>query len=94
MIAFPTNLISGIIEPGLAFGSLIVSVYQAFSRGSLRLTAVDPEVEPTVDCRLLSDERDLIRLRDGVRRLFTLARHPALSFKGQVHAWRSVHDWR
>jgi choline dehydrogenase len=78
MIAFPTNLTSGFIEPGLAFGSLIVSVYQAFSHSSLRLAAPDPEIEPTVDCRLLSDERDLIRSRDGVRRLFTLARQSAL----------------
>jgi len=31
-----------------------------------------------IDFRLLSDERDLIRLREGVRRLFDVTRHPAM----------------
>ena len=32
-----------------------------------------------MDFRLLTDERDLVRMRDGVRRLFELARHPAMA---------------
>ena len=55
-----------------------MSVMQSFSSGSLRLTTIDPEVDPEIDFRMLSDERDLIRLRDGVRRLFDFTRHPAL----------------
>src|SRR5262249_17342936 len=55
------------------------SVMQCFSTGSLRLVSTDPEVEPEVDSCMLSDERDLIRLRDGVRRLFTFTQHAAIA---------------
>jgi choline dehydrogenase len=41
--------------------------------------SADPAVEPQVDACLLSDERDLIRLRDGVRRLFTFMQHAAVA---------------
>ncbi len=79
MIAFPLNLLSGLMEPGLAFGALHASVYRSFSTGNIRLVTLDPEAEPEVNFRLLSDERDLVRLRDGVRRLFVLSRHPAFT---------------
>jgi choline dehydrogenase/5-(hydroxymethyl)furfural/furfural oxidase len=39
-----------------------------FSRGSLRLASSDPEAHPVIDQNLLSDERDLVRMRDGVHR--------------------------
>ena len=58
---------------------LIAAVMQCFSTGSLRLVSADPAVEPQVDACLLSDERDLIRLRDGVRRLFTFTQHAAVA---------------
>ena len=32
-----------------------------------------------MDFRLLTDERDLVRMRDGVRRLFDLARHKVIA---------------
>ena len=57
----------------LAYGA----VFQYFSRGKLRITSADPEAQPQVEERMLSDERDLVRLRDGARRLFEIARHPA-----------------
>ena len=47
----------------------MVSAYETFSRGALRLTSADPAVEPEIDFQMLSDERDLVRLRDGLRRL-------------------------
>ena len=52
---------------------------QSFSLGRLHLTTADPEVDPEIDFHLLSDDRDFIQLRDGVRRLFDLARHPAMA---------------
>jgi 5-(hydroxymethyl)furfural/furfural oxidase len=58
-------------------GYLSVSVFQAFSAGRLTLTSTDPAVQPRIDAAMLSDERDLIRLRDGVRRLVEMVRHPA-----------------
>jgi choline dehydrogenase-like flavoprotein len=55
--------------PGGAVG---VALYDAFSRGSLRLTSADPEAQPEVDENMLDDPRDRLRLRDGVRRLARL----------------------
>ena len=78
MIIIPLNLASSDVA-GLETGTLAVSAYRSFSRGSLRLVSTDPEVHPDIDLALLSDERDLIRMRDGARRLFALAEHPALA---------------
>ena len=46
------------------------------SRGVLTLTSTDPRAQPEVRERMLSDERDLARLRDGVRALVGMARGP------------------
>ena len=59
-------------------GRLAVSVYQAFSQGIVRIATPDPDVDPIVDECMLSDERDLVRMRDGVRRLRALGRTPAV----------------
>lgn len=50
-------------------GRIAVSVYQAFSQGHVRITTRDPGVDPQVDERMLSDECDLARMRDGIRRI-------------------------
>jgi 5-(hydroxymethyl)furfural/furfural oxidase len=76
MMIFSVNHLAGFAENGLSQGALFLSVYQSFSRGTVRLASPAPEVEPDVDFHLLSDRRDFTRLRDGVRRLFELARHP------------------
>ncbi len=54
----------------------------------LTLTSADPEAQPEVRERMLSDERDLARLRDGVRALVDLARSPeaAVVIDGSVEA--------
>ncbi len=60
--------------PGGAIG---VALYDAFSRGELRLASADPDAQPIVDENMLADPRDWQRLRDGVRRLARLtARDP------------------
>lgn len=69
----------GIEGEALGRGVVVVSVFQAFSRGRLRISSPDPEVNPIIEERMLSDERDLIRLRDGVRLLFEIGRHCAFS---------------
>ena len=69
----------GIEGEALERGVIVVSVFQAFSQGELRITSPDPQVEPVIEERMLSDRRDLVRLRDGVRRLFALAGHPAIA---------------
>jgi 5-(hydroxymethyl)furfural/furfural oxidase len=68
MIVIAGNLVS-LGGGDISRGRLIVSVYQAFSQGSVRITTTDPDTDPQVDERMLSDERDLLRMRDGVRRL-------------------------
>lgn len=54
-------------------------VNQPHSVGSLKLASPDPGAHPLVDLNLLSDERDLARLADGVRRLARLLVSPALN---------------
>jgi 5-(hydroxymethyl)furfural/furfural oxidase len=77
MIVIAGNLVS--LEGGdTSRGRLIVSVYQAFSQGSVRITTTDPGTDPRVDERMLSDERDLLRMRDGVRRLRALGLHDSV----------------
>lgn len=48
-------------------GTLLVWVNKPYSRGAVRLQADDPDAEPEVSFRLLSDERDLVRLAEGFR---------------------------
>ncbi|HUB45519.1 MAG TPA: GMC family oxidoreductase N-terminal domain-containing protein [Acetobacteraceae bacterium] len=66
-------------EPTAAFGRIAVSVYQAFSQGSVRVASPDPWLDPIVEERMLSDERDLVRMRDGVRRLRDICLQPAIA---------------
>jgi 5-(hydroxymethyl)furfural/furfural oxidase len=62
-----------------ATGRLGVSVYQSFSSGTLRLAARDPEQDPQIDENMLSDPRDLARMRDGLKRLLALIEQPAFA---------------
>jgi 5-(hydroxymethyl)furfural/furfural oxidase len=82
MIMIAGNLAGSLLSPGgqdASRGRIAVSVYQAFSQGHVRITTTDPAVDPAVEERMLSDERDLVRLRDGVRRLREICRQPAVS---------------
>ena len=65
-------------EPGPT-GAVAALVYDAFSRGEVRLASADPTVDPVVELNMLSDERDLLRMRDAVRRLARLMAHPGLA---------------
>ena len=60
-------------EGETAVGAIFVTLFQSFSRGSVRLVSRDPGVDPAIDFNLLSDERDLMRMRMGVERLFEIA---------------------
>jgi len=59
-------------------GAIGLSIYNAMSRGEVRLVSVDPEVNPVVDENMLADPRDRRRMRDGVRRLADIVAQPAL----------------
>lgn len=58
-------------------GAFAAALYEAFSRGELRLDSADPETNPVLEENMLSDPRDRLRMRDAVRRLASLAAHPA-----------------
>lgn len=62
-----------------ARGAIFVTLFRSFSTGTIRLVSADPAIDPAIDLNMLSDERDLVRMRDGVRRLFELSAHPAVS---------------
>ncbi|MFA3837791.1 GMC family oxidoreductase [Streptomyces aureus] len=59
-----------------ASGAFGVWLNQNWSRGVLTLASTDPAEHPLVHQRMLSDERDLSRMRQGVRALVDLARRP------------------
>jgi 5-(hydroxymethyl)furfural/furfural oxidase len=54
---------------GEQIGSFIITVYKTYSEtGSVKLRSPNWTDEPQVDFNLLSDQRDLERMMDGVRR--------------------------
>ena len=53
---------------GEQIGSFIVTVYKTYSEtGEVKLRSANPADEPSVDFNLLSDQRDLQRMMDGIR---------------------------
>lgn len=71
MIAYNHRGLTPDGQPG-AEGAIGVALYDAFSRGELRLVSLDPEAQPVVEENMLADPRDRERMRDGVRRLARL----------------------
>jgi 5-(hydroxymethyl)furfural/furfural oxidase len=77
MQMLPLNMVGA--EPELlGVGRIFVAVMKPFSRGRVTLASDDPEIDPLVDFDMLSDDRDLVRLMDGLRRLIAIVRHPAV----------------
>jgi len=76
-------VIAGNLRPpedgGTARARIAVSAFQALSEGTVRITTRDPAIDPQVDERMLSDESDLVRMRDGVQRLRALGLHPEIA---------------
>ena len=72
MLLLSMNL-NGYGDEGYATGLLELCVFESHSRGRVAITTRDPDTDPAVDFRMLSDARDMARLRDGVRRLIELA---------------------
>lgn len=58
---------SGWHSVGLRLGSLFFWVNKSYSRGVVKLSSADALSEPDVDFRMLSDERDLTRLKLALR---------------------------
>ena len=62
----------GPTEEALAGGRLIGAAMRVFSHGEVRLRSPDARVDPVVEFRLLSDDRDRTRLRECVRRMIDI----------------------
>jgi 5-(hydroxymethyl)furfural/furfural oxidase len=71
----------GLGQNGLPSGQGAIggALFNAFSRGEIRLTSADPDIDPQVDENMLDDPRDRLRMRDVVRRLAILSAHPAMT---------------
>ena len=63
---------------GERIGGVLTWVNKSYSRGSVELAGTSPDREPAVQFDLLGDERDLVRMRDAVRRMVRLFDHPAV----------------
>ena len=76
MLAFGAT---GPTDDGLVGARLIGAVMRVFSSGEVRLASGDPRVDPVVEFRMLSDTRDLVRLRDCVHRMGDVVRAPSVT---------------
>lgn len=79
-LTYPPGMLPGF--PSAA--GIGVSVWRPFSRGRLRLATSDPTIDPVVEENMLSDERDVHRMRDGLRRAVDLMAHPSFRALGDV----------
>ena len=84
MLLMPTNS-AGWHPLGQAMGTMLLVVNKSYSRGTVRLHTPSPHDEPRVDLNMLSDERDLVRLIDGFRRLYGIMESDAV--RDQVTIW-------
>lgn len=75
MIAFNHR---GIENPARS-GAIGAGLFNAFSRGTLKLASAEPDADPVVEENMLADPRDMLRMKDAVKRLAVLAVQPALS---------------
>jgi 5-(hydroxymethyl)furfural/furfural oxidase len=66
-------------DDGLSRGLMFPAVMHVFSRGTVRLHSNDPNDDPEVDVRMLTDERDLVRLREGFRLAERVLDQPVLA---------------
>ena len=64
---------------GLRLGSIFFWVNKSYSTGEVRLAAPDARVEPLVDFRMLSDWRDLERLKAALRLGAAALTHPMMA---------------
>lgn len=63
---------------GRRIGALVPTIFKPESRGRVELNADDPAAPPLIEFDYLSDERDRIRLVDGVRRSIGMLLAPEL----------------
>lgn len=72
------NARSGWHPVGHRIGSIFSWVNKSYSHGFVELQSPAPDIPPSVDFRLLSDERDLTRLAEALRLAAATMRDPAM----------------
>ncbi|MDR2166151.1 MAG: GMC family oxidoreductase N-terminal domain-containing protein [Zoogloeaceae bacterium] len=81
--AVPSDIFMHIgADPGNAVASIVFWVNKPSSRGALALRDTNPESPPVVDFRLLSDARDLERLKFALRFAARVFEYPVLKQYG------------
>jgi choline dehydrogenase-like flavoprotein len=60
-------------------GAIGAGLFNAYSRGNLKLASTDASIDPIVEENMLADDRDLLRMVDAVKRLALLVTQPALA---------------
>jgi 5-(hydroxymethyl)furfural/furfural oxidase len=63
---------------GWRIGGFLIWINKSYSRGWVKLSDGSGDREPEVQFNLLGDQRDLDRMRDGLRRIVAYFDHPAL----------------
>lgn len=60
-------------------GAIGAGLFNAYSRGTIKLASTDPAIDPVVEENMLADPRDMLRMMDAVKRLAVITSQPALS---------------
>jgi 5-(hydroxymethyl)furfural/furfural oxidase len=84
MLLMPVNR-AGWHPLGKAMGALNVCVNESYSRGNVTLKTASAGDEPIVDLNLASDDRDLMRLVDGFKRIYNIMTSPEV--QQHVNTW-------
>ena len=72
LVIFSMNYVGGDAS-AFANGGLVLDIFNIHSEGYVHPTSLDPQSAPEVFVNMLGDERDVVRLRKGVRHLQQIA---------------------
>lgn len=75
------------LRDGRITSQILVAVWQAYSQGTIRLRDPSPNIQPMVHEAMLSDPRDLLRMRDGFRHLVEIVSHHEVESLGGQRAY-------
>jgi choline dehydrogenase-like flavoprotein len=70
-----TQSFIGATESARETGGLVLGLGAVYSEGRVEVASANPTRTPFVHVGMLSDRRDMVRLRQGVRHLFDLVKH-------------------
>jgi choline dehydrogenase-like flavoprotein len=77
-VALDSAFLPAPVTPEDTCFALFSAVHQPLSTGEVRLTSIDPRIQPAIHYRYLTDPWDRQRLRSGIRLLVRISEQPAL----------------